>query len=503
MKRHILVLFLFIESVLAGCRGTVELSIERTATPDRPADAAIERTATPDRSASATIEALVRDNSRLATQVAAQIPPTPAMVPLGRLAYTQGGDIWVKSFLDDSLRAQRLTTDGRNREPRWSPAGEWLAFRKDRLAVTSSDAYSSITSMLQKQVWVIRADGTSTHPLNGGLSVDSFAWSPKSEHLAYTTPDGELVTVNADGTDPQVLLSRSIANPMGDRQITLILWSPDGNWLAYQWQTKPIEQLLPYQGIWIIPASGQARYEVYNSRASAKGEALLAGWSPSSKTLFFWQNESSSRSIIDGGTLYSIPANPNQLGVPPTAVSRQVVLPYADFVTFAPLTTTEPSTESPAIVTGEGRSTWLNKRIMHAEQPLSTGELAAISPAWSPAGDRLAFAAMPNLSSANAAGTPDLRQRHLWIVNTQGDPQMRELTRDANYRDEGPLWSKDGKHLLFVRVNVRNQVSLWVTALDSNSFFQVVDELTPIPDPFDFYGHMEWNALFDWWRGPQ
>jgi hypothetical protein len=28
-----------------------------------------------------------------------------------------------------------------------------------------------------------------------------------------------------------------------------------------------------------------------------------------------------------------------------------------------------------------------------------------------------------------------------------------------------------------------------------------VDELTPAPDPLGFFGHIEWDALFDWWRG--
>jgi hypothetical protein len=37
---------------------------------------------------------------------------------------------------------------------------------------------------------------------------------------------------------------------------------------------------------------------------------------------------------------------------------------------------------------------------------------------------------------------------------------------------------------------------------DGSSARPVVDELTPSPDPFDAYGYVDWDSLFDWWRGP-
>ena len=49
--------------------------------------------------------------------------PTPTLVPdLGKLAYAQGGDIWGKTL--PKGEPQRLTGDGCNREPRWSPSAE-------------------------------------------------------------------------------------------------------------------------------------------------------------------------------------------------------------------------------------------------------------------------------------------------------------------------------------------------------------------------------------------
>jgi len=42
--------------------------------------------------------ALSADYYRLATRVASQVTPTPTSINLGRLAYVQGGDIWVKTL---------------------------------------------------------------------------------------------------------------------------------------------------------------------------------------------------------------------------------------------------------------------------------------------------------------------------------------------------------------------------------------------------------------------
>jgi len=59
----------------------------------------------------------------------------------------------------------------------------------------------------------------------------------------------------------------------------------------------------------------------------------------------------------------------------------------------------------------------------------------------------------------------------------------------------------DGSHILFARLDARGRASLWITAADGSSPRQVVDELTPAPDPVLSYGHVDWDAWFDWWQG--
>lgn len=63
----------------------------------------------------------------VATQ-AVQTTPAPT-ARLGKLAFVKGGDIWVKDLPDGE--AKRLTQDGRNGQPLWSPSGDRLAFQKE------------------------------------------------------------------------------------------------------------------------------------------------------------------------------------------------------------------------------------------------------------------------------------------------------------------------------------------------------------------------------------
>ena len=153
---------------LAGCSGTLEMGLETTPTPDpRPV---------------ATIAALREENAQLSAQAAARPTAAAPQLSLGRLGYVQGSDIWYRSLPDG--RPQRLTSDGRNREPRWSPSGYWLAFRKERSVYVRREVPCDIfkprqdvcyewASQTQRQVWVVdvaggrRAPGEPEHLRHG------------------------------------------------------------------------------------------------------------------------------------------------------------------------------------------------------------------------------------------------------------------------------------------------------------------------------------------------
>ena len=433
----------------------------------------------PDYAATATVSALATENACLATQVATLAVPTSTPTPsLGKLAYVQGGDIWVKTLPDGE--PQRVTTDGRNSTPRWSPSGEWLAFHKD------------------VQVWLIRADGSDLHPIDKRGPVSVFAWSSVEDRLACIAGSGilRLEVINADGTDLATLIPLSIcaAGILGR-----IAWSPDGRWIAYGWREE-----LTYQGLWKISADGEERSELYASGVPEKGDAILAGWLLDNQHILFWQGDILSASMLaDGVALYSLPAG----GGEPTKLV-DTVLVHDDFVAPA------PQGDRLAVTTGGYRATWTNKRIAVVEvdggEPtwLTDESVAAFSPAWSPDGIHLAYVAMPD--EGDLVGGEDARlgmmERRIWVINAQGEPQLQQLTDDPAYRDERPLWSADGSHVLFARMDAEGGASLWLIPAAGGEPQRVVDELTPLPGPasgwFGYYGHVEWDQLFDWWRGP-
>jgi len=403
---------------------------------------------------------------------------------LGKLAYVQGGDIWVKALPDGE--PQRLTTDGRNSQPRWSPSGEWLAFRKG-----------------DYQVWLIRADGNDVHPLYERGPVSAFAWSPAEDRLAYVAGSDmlSLETINADSTDPVTLILPA-TGAVG--RLGRIAWSPDGAWIAYEWLKQRPAQYLTYQGLWKVPANGGQRTELYASGAPEKGEAVLAGWSLDGQHIFFWQCDVLSASIMaDGVALYSLPTSGGE-----SIKLVDIMLVHDDFLAPA------PQGNRLAVTAGEYRATWTNKRVAVVEADgseltwLTDESEVAFSPAWSPDGVHLAYAAMPD--RGDLVGGEDARlgmmERRIWVVNAQGKPQLQQITDDPAYRDERPLWSADGSHLLFARLDAEGRASLWLIPAGGGDPCRVVDELTPLPGPasgwFGYYGHVDWDQLFDWWRGP-
>ncbi len=94
-------------------------------------------------------------------------------------------------------------------------------------------------------------------------------------------------------------------------------------------------------------------------------------------------------------------------------------------------------------------------------------------------------------------------QRRIWIMNADGK-QARQLTSDSQYRDEDPIWSKDGRYILFGRMDEQNEISVWSINTDNGALQEIVSDLSG-PGPkrpgqwFGFYGHFPWGYYFSWY----
>ena len=170
-------------------------------------------------------------------------------------------DIWLYDVIDDTQR--RLTFEGSNEGPVWTPDGKTLTF--------SSSSAGPIN------LFSLPADGSGVAErlLKSDLHQWAGMWSPDGAHLAFT---------ESDPTDiPKIRILSSGRNaepqPFGDpdppgKGIALARpgFSPDGRWIAYG--ARPEVYVAPF------PGPG-ARRQISTDRGSAPR------WSPDGRELFY------------------------------------------------------------------------------------------------------------------------------------------------------------------------------------------------------------------------
>jgi dipeptidyl aminopeptidase/acylaminoacyl peptidase len=402
-------------------------------------------------------------------------------LPLGKLAYVQGGNICVKALPDGE--AIQLTTDGKNFSPRWSPSGRWITFKKGR-------EYDS-------PFWIMRSDGK--EPRRLGRLVE---WSPEADRLAFF--DGrDLGLVNADGTGATSLRLEE-AGVGTIKEVSQFIWSPDGSQIACRWWKRsrtPDDAILEKQGISRFSPGEGKEAEIYTVPLDANGkpgEMILASWDKTGKYVLLWQTPLLSVSMYnDGAPLYALPAQGGRL--------REVVeCMLADPSFLAP----SPKKPLLALVEGCGRETWTNKRIVLVDPAsgkrtaLTGKETATLWPSWSPGGGKIAFTAGPDIGEQEGNSLlAHFSNRRIWVMNAKGS-EKRKLTDDAAFQDNRPLWSADGSRLLFARFDQNERVSLWMISAEGDRLSRVIDALTPAPEYgwFSNHGDEDWGAYFDWWR---
>ncbi|MCL5265453.1 MAG: DPP IV N-terminal domain-containing protein, partial [Chloroflexi bacterium] len=375
-----------------------------------------------------------------ATAEAKPARPSPTPKPqLGKLAFVKGGDIWAKDLPDGE--AIRLTQDGHNDTPTWSPSGEWLALRKGTAAAG------------RYQLWIVRASGTDARSIDivrSGMS-QQMAWSPVEDRLAYVSRNG-LFVAETDGTKPRELVTPSSQEGFG---VTSLAWSPDGQWIAFD-KLERTDIRPSVQGLLRAKVDGSEIKEVYLNPDPFQTQSYLAGWSPDGQALLFWQGRQMSASMMAGGVpLMWVPV----AGGTPVEITK-ATLAHSDFLAWA------PDARKLALVEGSNRSTWYRKTIAVAtlsgrQEVLSDAGRADLFPAFSPDGQWIAFTGAPAVETDGGNDAKQASaQRRIWVMAANGDSK-RQLTSDPTFRDERPLWSADGSFILFVRFR-GEQAQLWL-----------------------------------------
>lgn len=385
---------------------------------------------------------------------------------LGRAAYIRQGDVWVKGLPHGTLH--RLTWDGGYTHPAWSPSGRWLLVRKDGGFV----------------VLPMNGAAAPTHVAREWLTA---TWAPNADRIAYRQQQGRLGVVAADGTNDKKL-------PLPEGQAGVPVWSPDGKSIAVDVSRMGPPSQASYAGLWRIPAEMGTPVELYAVRGPGPQCLTPAGWTLGAQFVLFWSHSICSSSLAaDGLPLMAVPA----VGGAPRELAREVLL-HPDFVSSS-------RRGELALVAGGGRATVWQKRIVivdpRSDQSrfLTPEREAAISPAWSSNGTRLAYVAGP--ATATAGGElmrQALMGRRIGVASVDGSDR-RSVTDDPNFRDEFPLWLQGGRHLLFCRLDKEDHASLWLLDAQGGAPVRVTDVDLPGTHPFGYYGWIDWAAAVDYW----
>jgi len=391
---------------------------------------------------------------------------------LGILTYVDNGDIWIKTLPEGE--AQRITDDGVNAEPSWSPSGEWLAFRK-----------------LDSQLWLYSLAENQITEVEPGAPVNEFAWSSTENKLAHTVGSG---IVHLRLYDAASSSSTSLLQPSTDGFPQQLHWSPDGQTLAFVQSIYDTESNQLFDEISIMPANGSDVQPLLQVKVMETGSLQLGAWSSDGERLLFWLGPRPIDSFIpETVDLLSIAVN--DIAPEFRFEAEQVSWMDSRFLAIAPAKIGDF-----AVTVGDGPP-WTNKRIFVGNSPLTPADQAAAQPAWSYDGLQLAYAGMLDQGEVQLEqATESMRQRHIWIIDTDGASEPRPLIADPTYRDEYPQWSAGGAMILFARLDVEDQASLWLIESQGGEPQQVVQSIQSDQPWHGIITQFDWQRMLDWQR---
>jgi Tol biopolymer transport system component len=368
------------------------------------------------------------------------------------IIYSLRGDIYTKQL--STGQVQRLTHDGLNIGPRWSPSGRWITFNK-----RNGKSESAATT------WLMRPDGSHAQILCGSDGWEAFTWSPTRDEVATTNDDNDLIALR-----PETGKTRKIVSRLPNTEIHGISWSPDGKWLAYvliHWTTRQTGDQDDFRSeLWRVRAAdGKEARRLYTSRGH-DAVPMLAKWSADNKYVLFWELIYYPAGSVnaDGVPLYAVAARGGKARLL-SAWQHDYdgdVLHETDFI--AP----RPGTSILAVSIGGDRFRVHNKRILSvnlntgAKHRLTSPRIAATCPVWSPDGKRIAFFGAPETNpDTDHSLQPAFQQMRVWVMDSDGSHQ-RCLDSGTVYDEAAPRWLPDGRSIAYERYGDDKPNSVWV-----------------------------------------
>ena len=133
-----------------------------------------------------------------------------------RLVLEARGDIWSLPADDGPARNLTRSDDQADRDPTWSPDGQWIAFFSDR-----SGEY---------ELWIQQSDGRGEArqiTTDGGVFKTALGWNPAGTRFAFGDMTGTVYVYSVEDESVATMDQDPIA------ELPSVTWSPDGRWLVY------------------------------------------------------------------------------------------------------------------------------------------------------------------------------------------------------------------------------------------------------------------------------
>lgn len=437
--------------------------------------------------------AVVRDQGGTAV---VRVPGGPtvdvkAFAGHGRLAFVSRGVLFVLDGREEKLRRLETPRGATPTDPVFSVDGKWLAYLARR--------HDPVTNSDRSELWIARADGRSAHRVRGFTAFGLYGWSPRADLVAVTA--GPVQT--AQPCPCFTPTSLRLVSPSGSARVLArapwirsAAWSPDGKQIALGIENDPAfghpSSIISYP----IDGDTPTTWLRVNPQQRLDGlnGALLdpVGW---------WRGVGIGFWIYGDGATHNLDATPLDLIEKPGARPRLLAKTLSD----GPTRVIAAGGGRLAIVAdvgdgrGGGRVAWDEKQVQvcHAVDGcrglVTTPRTVSVDPAWSPDGATLVFAVAPDNRASGWRQSSLARwfgEHRLLLFNAKTG-RIRNVP--AANGATVPLWSSDGKSLLYVSGD-----GLWLLPTLTSTPVEIATPLFPPHNWPSYFAQIAWGAQFAW-----